>query len=220
MEWISIVLSIFIILLLLWIYYFQYRKIHPEKVFLDEILPSLKTGDLILFKAMNNFNAIAIGSYFTHIGVVYVIDDIPYLFEANGVEFMALKPHHSRSGIFLTPVRERIQKYKGFVYLKRLQYPINSCGFDEFVTYCLDNFYYDQKIIRGNLSRWLSQSGCCSNTDCGQLAFLSLIKLGLLDESEYDNSRLHYLKYVCGLVDVKDNSYRPLLEIIDQPFAV
>lgn len=209
-------LGFIIIIILAWVYYFQYYKVDLDKHFLDDILPTLNTGDLIVFKAYNNFNSIVLGAYYGHLGVVYVKEGIPYIFEANGVEHMPLKEHHSKSGIFLTKVKDRIQKYKGRVFLKRLSESVpceNIQPFDEFIKYCLDNFQYDTRLFRNAFKKALGDS-CNDQTNCGELAFLSLIKLGILPIEEYDHWRVHYLNYITSL----EKNYEPMIEIIDHPF--
>lgn len=216
---------ILIILVILWIYFMQFHKIQTEKsIFIDDLIKNnlLKTGDLILFKAYNNFNSIFHGSYFGHIGIIYIKDGVPMLFEANGVEYMNLKNHHSKKGVFLSPVLERVNKYKGRCFLKQLDKPLSNtvtAEFEKFINYCLENVEYDYNVISGGISRWLGISKCGKNTDCGQLVFLSLIKLRLINIEEYDVPRLHHLKYVCDLERLENNSYNSLIEIIDHPFA-
>ena len=223
-KWITGILIVFVIL---WIYYLQYYKITTnEKIFTDDLISSgfLKTGDLILFKAYNNFNSIFHGSYFGHIGMVFINKDgIPMLFEANGIERVPLLDHHSRHGIFLTPLADRIKKYKGRCFWKPLNHSIDKeiiDGFCEFIDYCLDSFIYDYAVVSGGIDRGLGLKKCGKGTDCGQIIFLSLIKLGLIPIEEYDVCRFHHLKYVCNIAELMDDyKYLELIEIIEHPFA-
>ena len=203
----------------------QFHKISTEhRIFADDLNSSvLKTGDLILFKAYNNFNSIFTGSYFGHVGVVYILDDIPMLFEANGIEQTPLRAYHSKRGIFLTPLIDRIKKYKGRCFLKPLNKNISPkiiAGFTEFIQYSLTHFEYNYNLVTGCIKRMLGISKCGLGTDCGQITFLSLIKLGLLDQSEYDTPRLHHLLYTCNITNLQNGyKYLPLIEVIDHPFA-
>lgn len=223
-EWI---IGIVILLIVIWIYCMQFHKITTDyQIFADDLrsIQSLKTGDLILFKACNNFNSIFHGSYFGHVGVVYIAPDgVPMLFEANGLERVHLLEHHSKAGIFLTPLIDRIKKYKGRCFWKPLNNdasPDAVVDFEKFMHYCLENMEYDYAVISGGIKRWLGLSKCNKCTDCGQLTFLSLIKLGVLPVEEYDAPRLHYLKYVCELENLSDSyKFMPLIEVIDHPFA-
>ncbi len=226
MSKISIFACISIVFIIIWIYYLQFHRISTEyRIFADDLLDHtfLKTGDLILFKAYNNFNSIFHGSYFGHVGVVYMLNDTPMLFEANGIERIPLKDHHSKRGVFLTPLIERIKKYKGRCFWKPLNDSINPTvikDFAEFINYALSHLEYDYSVVTGGVKRWLGISKCGKGTDCGQIAFLSLIKLGLLPYDEYDKPRLHHLKYVCNVEQLQfDYKYLPLVEVIDHPFA-
>jgi len=219
-----LLISIIIVLIVIWIYCMQFHKIQTEhKIFADEIGPLLKTGDLILFKAYNNFNSIFHGSYFGHIGVVVIENGVPMLFEANGIERVPLMDHHSRRGIFLTPLADRIKKYKGRCFWKPLNLDLPQDVINEFrvfVQECLESFEYDYSVIMGGIRRGLGISRCNSKTDCGQIVFLSLIKLGLIPIKEFDTPRLHHLRYVCSIKELTDPyKYLDLIEVIDHPFA-
>jgi hypothetical protein len=223
------IFGLLIIILIVWVYCLQFKEIDTdEKIFTDVLMKHefLKTGDLILFKAYNNFNSIFHGSYFGHIGVVYIRpeDGLPMLFEANGIERVPLLPHHSKKGIFLTPLAERIKKYKGKCYWKPLSAYLDSditIDFAKFINYCLEEFEYDYSVIKGGIERGVGVRRCDKKTDCGQITFLSLIKLGLLPIEEYDNNCFHHLKYVCGVVNLlNDYKYLDLIQIIEHPFAV
>lgn len=220
--------GILICAIFVWIYFMQYHKIKTHiQVFTDDFiqLPMLKTGDLILFKAYNNFNSIIHGSYFGHVGIIYVDEEtkIPYLFEANGVEKMPLLPHHNKNGIFLTPVADRIKKYKGRCFYKPLNKKISPDvidAFSTFIKYSLENMSYDYEIFKGGLRRKFLGYKCNKKTDCGQLVFLSLVKLQLLPLSYYEISCANYLKYVCELTSLdNDYKYMDLIEVIEHPFA-
>jgi hypothetical protein len=223
----GITIAIIVILLILWVYYVQFRQISTDgQIFLTEIEECnlFRTGDLILFKAFNNINSLVHGSYFGHVGIIYAPNDgPPLLFEANGVEKMPLLPHHSRSGIFLTPVYDRIKKYKGRCYWKPLnkQLPRATIAeFTQFIRYCLSNFSYDHNVIANGFKLALGLKKCDKKTDCGQIVFLSLIKLGLIDIEEYEKNKLHYLKYVTNINELTAGyKYSGMMQIIDHPFA-
>jgi hypothetical protein len=198
----------------------QYYQIKCDKAFIDDILSHFRTGDMIVFKAYNNFNSVFHGGYFGHMGIVYVKDSIPYLFEANGIEHMPLKPHHNSNGIFCTPLADRLKKYKGRCFWKRLNKEVSAEGFSEFIDYCIDTMYYDTSVIMSGVSKGLGISRCSYGTNCGEIVFLSLIKLGLLKEDRYDVPTFHYLRWLSNIEEL-DNGYRylPMIEIIDHPFA-
>jgi len=220
-------LILIILLIIIWIYVMQFHRISTDyQIFADDLYshPHLKTGDIILFKAYNNYYSIMHGSYFGHIGIVYVDPktQTPMLFEANGIEHTPLKEHHSTRGVFLTPLIDRIKKYKGRCFWKPLKDKLSDvviADFKNFIDYSLEHLEYDYAVISGGLKRMLGLSRCTKGTDCGQIVFLSLIKLGLLDLEEYDEPRLHHLKYVCNVKKLNNNKYLDLVEVIDHPFA-
>ena len=217
------IFGFFTIIIILWIYSMQFSKINCDKTFLDNIINVVRTGDLILFKGYNNYNSIFHGSYFGHIGIVYVKDSVPMLFEANGIEYTPLYDHHSKSGIYLTPLKERISKYKGKCYLKSLNTDISSekiKTFENFVEYALENMYYNYSVLLSGIRKGLGLEKCNYGTNCGELVFLSLITLGLLPIEYYDTSVFHHLKWLCGIYELSNQYYyHDLLEIIDHPFA-
>lgn len=219
--WIAFV----VIILVIYIWQIQYDYVVCDKMFVNDFIEySLpKTGDLILFKAYNNFNSIKLASYYTHIGIVYIDENnTPLLFEANGIEGMNLKSHHNINGIFLSPLKERISKYKGKCYWRRLNKNIDPQhveAFRDFMRYALDTFAYDKKIAQAWL-RKICGERCTHETNCAELVFLSWIKLGLLDIEHYDSNITHYLRHVTNKI-MLDNGYKysDVIEIIDMPFA-
>lgn len=197
----------------------QFSRMPAPRVFLDDV--EFRTGDLILFKAYNNFNSLVLCNYFGHCGVVHVVDGRPMIFEANGIENMPLRAHHPKTGIFYTDLASRIKKYKGRVYLKRLTRVVSpeiEAGLAEFIKYARKCFHYDTAVFP-NALRKLMGEGCGGNTNCGQIAFLALIKCGVIPLAEYDRPRLHHLKYICSEYRFETgHTYEPIVEIVDQPF--
>lgn len=225
----GIIYGIVVCCLIIYIYMIQFHQGTYPTIFNDELMKSkiVKTGDIICFKAYDNFNSIAFGSYFGHVGVVYVdpndADQVPYLFEANGVEGMSLKSYHSITGIFLTPLQERISKYKGRCFYKPLNKALDIDivkEFKEFIDYCLETMSYDKAVFCSSFRKWVGLDKCGLKTNCGELTFLSLIKLGLIPYEWYDHCTLQYLKWMCNIKKLNSNyEYGNLILIIDYPFA-
>ena len=73
-------LIVVIIILFAWHWTFTYNHPDLETEKLAELIlnKKFKTGDLILFKATNNWHASGIASYYTHVGVVWVYPDDPH----------------------------------------------------------------------------------------------------------------------------------------------
>ena len=223
----GLVFGLLIVLVIIYVYWIQYSKGDYKKVFLDDLLKSkvLKTGDIILFKAYNNYNSIILGSYFGHVGVCYVdpLDPqkTPYLFESNGIEHMPLKEHHSKNGVFFTPLENRIQKYKGRVFVKTLVTKLDDCivnDFYKFIQYCLMHMWYNTNVLLSAFKKGLGLEYCGHGTNCGELTFISLIKLSLLPISYYNKNMFHHLNFVTSIKKLNNNEYNDIVEIIDHPF--
>jgi hypothetical protein len=217
--------GILIFIIILYIYYIQVRKLICAKSEINYMLRNnqFKTGDIILFKATNNYNAIAMGCYFTHIGVVYVDNGVPFIFEACAVKNVNLLNHHSKDGIYLTPLKERIEKYKGVCYLKPLNKQVDAESIDQlssFINYALKNMYYDYNVFGSALKKGVGLERCQNGTNCGQITFLSLISMGLLPHYLYDTNIFHHLAYSCYIVNLdKGYKYNDIIEITDHPFG-
>jgi hypothetical protein len=215
---------IIIIIILVFIIYRVYVKVfkdYPAKnIDLDDI--HLKTGDIILFKGYNSLYSAYHGSYFGHVGIICIRNGIPMILEANGVEYMHLQPHHNKKGIFFTPARDRIKKYKGACYVKRLSKPLSKVVelyFYNFIQYCLKKFKYNMSVVSDAIKKKLGIEKLSNKTNCGQLVYLSLIKLGLLPIEAYDEKILYYLDYITDLKYLIDNKYEKPIKIVHHPFA-
>jgi hypothetical protein len=224
----NLFLTITIVLLIIYIYYIQFYRIVKPKIFNDELIKSklLKTGDMCCFKAYDNFNSPFIFSYFGHCGIVYIDPQdetqTPMLFEANGIEKVPLKPHHNTRGVFLTPLEDRVKKYKGRVFWKPLNKELPDDvinDFKHFTEYALDNMYYNYNVVSSGAKKGLGLEKCHLGTNCGEIIFLSLIKLQLLPLDAYEKNMFHHLRFVCNLQELS-NGYRYLdmIEIIEHPF--
>jgi len=222
--------SLTIVMILIYIYFIQYYKISCPQYFIDDLLNQryFKTGDLICFKAYNHFNAVFTGCYFTHIGIVFIDpndpNQTPMLFEASTPVNSNLRPYHNQYGIYCTPLKERLIKYKGRCFLKSLNKNLSINRINElkhFITYAIQNMQYDQHLFKSAFLKWIGYQNCNYNTNCGELVFLALLKLGLFDLSTFNNIKFpHHLHWLCYLKKInKTYQYNDLIEIIDHPFA-
>ena len=217
---------LFIVFVIVYIYLVQFYKINTEyKIFIEDAIENkiFKTGDIILFKASNNFNSIKTATYFGHTGVVVCYDDEVMLFEANGIERVPLKDRHNKNGMFLTPLHERISKYKGRCFLKTLNKPLDNNTinlYKEFISWAIKNMYYEYNVIRSVFKKLLGMERCHNGTNCAEIVFISLIRLGLIPASEFDNNIMNHLQYVADIQKLENGyEYSDLIELIDHPFA-
>jgi len=216
-----IYLIIFIFIWIWWIY-----LAHPscKSIVLDKLKPRFKTGDIILFHALDNINPVIIGSYFGHVAIIYVDPDDPngepYIFESSNPTWMCMGPQQNPNGIFLSKLTDRLRRYKGLIYYKELSHEINPdiCrGFKNFIKYAHENMAYECNV----LNAWHSGliSFCTKKTNCGETVFLSLIKLGLIPESEYYNITFHYLLKMVYIKKLLNGYYyKDIIRITDYPF--
>ncbi len=200
----------------------KFEQAHYEHLRDDK---KFKTGDMILFHALDNINPIMMGSYYGHVGIVYVDPDdpeqIPYLFEAAGVRNIAILDRHNDKGIFLTPLDKRLRKYRGYIFYKELSGTLDKHivrDFKKFIEYAHNNMFYEYDVIDSGLKKGFGQR-LGNNTNCAEITYLSLIKLGMLSLDRYENSIFHYLRWVCGLKKL-DNAmvYHDPVYVVDHPF--
>ena len=73
---------------------------------------------------------------------------------------------------------------------------------------------YDYNYINNITKKMLFNSVCNNKTNCGELVFLSLIKMGLIDYNLYNKKIYHYLKWSCNITKLKEYKFNPIIEII------
>lgn len=200
---------------------------HPDcsEIWIHEVLAKCKTGDLILFKALDNFNSSVIFSYFTHVGVIYRNEFTRQIqiFEAQSPSYLELQDHESKRGIYLSDLHTRLTRYRGRMYYKPLNTMINSKyekEFQNFINYALTNMYYENAIFWNSIKKKFFFERLHEGTNCGELTLLSLIKLGIIDPEKYHWKSLHHLYWVTHL-DNCDNGYiyQPICKIKISPFS-
>lgn len=223
----KIVSGVIILSIIIYIYYIQFAIPVYPKIQLEELIKHVKTGDMILFKASNNFNSVKIGCRYTHIAMVYIPNGEntkPLLFEANRTDGMNLLEHQNHKGIFVSPMLERLQKYKGYLYYRPINKKLTNIMVSEmeiFIKYCINNMYYDTNLLQSALRNKFGKKRCDHGTNCGEILFLTLIKMGLIPISQYDMPKLHYLFNLShnNLLLNNEYSYSTKYMIVDHPFA-
>jgi len=182
-----------------------------------------KTGDIILFHAYNNINPVFIASYWGHIGIVYKNpdnDSRPLLFEAAKTSSMKNCEEKNRCGIIVSDLQTRIEKYPGKIACKFLNKPVSNqinSSFIEFMKYAKTNMHYNSKVFTNGLKKKLGAQFNYS-TNCGEIVFLSLIKLGLLPHDMFYKKLAHHLLYITKLTQLNNNYYHKPIELTFNPF--
>lgn len=204
--------------------YFIIKPKYIKKIAYEDI--NFKTGDMILMHTYKNNNFLLIGSYWSHVGIVYIDHTRilnkgkPVIFEACRTSKMKVYKPRNRNGIFVTDLYTRLSKYSGKVVVKKLDKPIKKNIQDNFISfmcYSSRNMIYNDNIFSSGIQKKLGVK-LNNNTNCGELCFLSLIKLGLIDVSMYEKKILHHLLFVVNINKLNDNFYHKPLEIVFNPF--
>lgn len=213
------------IILLIWDYYFMHGFTKYEKTNVHKLIEEkkLKTGDIILFKAHDNHNAPFIMSFFGHIGIVWVDPHSkvynPLIFEAANVQGL-LEENSKPTGIYLVPLYDRISKYNGATYYKELAIPIPAninANFGHFINYCRNTMTYNVKIFNNGLKKFLGEH-IHHKINCGEIVYLSMIKLGLLPPEEFNSKIWHHLRWTCNVTSVYKNYYKKPLRLVYSSF--
>ena len=213
---------VLLILCIFWVWYMLLNHPNLPNIKLEDA--QFKTGDMILFHAYDNINPIFIGSYWGHVGIVYVDPDIPnsnpVIFEAAKTSQMKNCPDYNKHGIMITDLKTRIEKFPGLIACKSLNLPLNPDlirGFKELMIYAKNNMYYNESIFYNAICK--KTGGYINNgTNCGEIVFISLIKLALLPENILDECILHHLRYVSNIEQLQNNFYNKPIEITISPF--
>jgi hypothetical protein len=216
----------FVVVFIAWVYWILLRAPKLDEMSYDALYRQgrLKTGTLVLFHALDNINPVFIGSYWGHIGVVWVDPKdprrTPWIFEAAPARNMPLEAHHNPHGIFLSRLEDRAKRYSGFIAIKELEgevTAVNEAAFASFIQFAVRNFIYNYDYVTNALRRFMGQKiNKCVN--CGELAFLSAIRLGILPHSEYSVPRLHHLLHMAHLKDTQLGRYMDPVYMVHAPF--
>ena len=200
MIWATIVVIILIILII--IVYQRFHIVTDPSIDYQDMLSKLKTGDVIMMKE-NSFLSTVYMSYYTHAGLVVVLNGRPYIFEAwlNGYNGAPVykdnrnkdnrnKDTKDKREIFLFPLEERLVQFNGTSYYMELQQQPTSEGYEKlykFVQGALDEFRYNANILR-----FVGLSKFDGGVVCSELVLLGLIELGVATrESIYFHNLLN-----------------------------
>lgn len=203
MIWIVIVIII-ILIKLIWCWNFLANHPTFEKQQYADIEPYCKTGDLILFHGLDNNNAVYIGCYYTHIGIIYRETPYsrPYLFEAWNPHHDILYPNEVAHGMAFTDLEHRLLSYRGYVFYKPLEYEISQQtneDFYKFIYWAMCHMKYNPRVISNGIKKLIFNDKLRTGTNCGEIVYLSLIKLGLLGLPRLYENRKHHLRWLSNL---------------------
>lgn len=219
---------IIIIILMTWVWYIYFN--HPKyDVFeYSQLKHKYKTGDMILFHGLDNCNPIFIGTYYGHVGIIYIDPEdetnTPYIFEAFCPSTMPIFPQECKKGISISLLENRMKSYRGYCFYKELERPIQDVNllfeFREFIAFSIENMYYDEQIVLNSISKILFNESLGYGTNCGELVYLSLIKLNLLPQEYFDYNNKHHLLYLTRLNKMHNNRYNTPVYVLANYFEL
>jgi hypothetical protein len=201
-----------IIFIILIIWYWNFIHNHPKfpKIKYSDLNP--KTGDLVLFHGLDNMNAAFIGCYYTHIGIVYreSATSRPYIFEAWNQKHEILYPKEVSNGMAFVDLENRLNSYRGYVFYKPLAKPVSKQAnlyLRDFINWAMNNMKYNPDVFRNGINKMLFNDPLRIGTNCGEIVYLSLIKLGLLNISKFKKNRRYHLRDMCYLINTDANNW-------------
>lgn len=221
---ITIIVIIFILLLWCWNFLWNHPNYKIKKW--QEIESKCKTGDLILFHPLDNYNPIFIGCYYGHIGIIYreSPNSPPYLFEAWNPLGEKFYPYDFNHGMAFTDLYHRLISYRGYIFYKELKYnilPEVNKDFYDFIYWAMGNMKYNPHVIQNGFKKLVFNDPLRINTNCSELVYLSLIKLGLLNKNKFIENRKYHLKWLSNLKDMDNgNKYLDPVYIWQEYFLI
>ena len=216
-------IGVIIIIVIIYIYLIKLRHPVYKVITYNAIKDRVKSGDMILFSSLDNVNQLFMGSYYTHVGIVYreSPESKPMLIESFNPYRMPFFPKSASKGIISCDLEHRMNTYRGYILYKELQKPLSqkaNVDFNEFIEYAIKNMQYDKNVITGEIGKIVFNTPFTHETNCGQFTALILMKLGLISLTHFRNRQRHHLRYVCSLDKLKNNSYKAPMYVYSEYF--
>ena len=191
-----------IIILFLWVYFFIFNHPKCPVVRLPYENFKFKIGDIILFHALDNCLPLVIGTYYTHVGIAL----------SDKLMFEAVNPKSNKldnDGIVICDIEKRLSTYRGYIYVKPIEYCVKMTQHMlNLIHFSTENCYYNTNIFGNFLEKALFGEPIHRGLNCGELAFLSLVALGIVDKKKIGRV-VHHLNWVANL----EKGYLPLVQI-------
>jgi hypothetical protein len=223
--YIKVPFSIIILLIIVISYVYYIKLAHPDfkKVVWDDIKDKVKSGDILMFSALDSLNQIYMCSYYSHIGIIYKKDkeSKPMFVEAFNPYRMEFYPKEFKSGIAICDLEHRLNTYRGYIFYKELEEHISekaNLDFWDFIEYAKDNMEYDENVVETEIAKIIFNTSFSKLTNCGQFVELALIKMGLLSYENFINTRKHHLRYTCDVKELRNNRYKTPVYVFTEYF--
>ena len=208
-------INIVVICIIIFILYFY--AFHPLLLMEDnsEVLKRAKTGDIVMFHSLDNFNSVFEASYFNHVAIVIVENGKKLILEA----FMPSSLHNwtkpiygnPEKGVVISDLENRLNSYRGYVFYKELIKPLSEEVQREFLDYAkwsVNYFEYEKRVVTNQLRKLLFNESLNRFTNCGEFVYLALVKLGLLNKRMLNENRKYHLKFVNSITHLNNNGYK------------
>jgi len=108
-----------------------YQQMPFNKIYLSDILPSIKTGDIILYRSsLSTFMSSALipTLVYKHIGIVLKIDNVLYITESSDGSYIYNKTpkrfYFHKPGADIVPLDVKLKHFCGMVFLTQLNKPL------------------------------------------------------------------------------------------------
>lgn len=161
-----------------------------------------KTGDLVLFKSLQSHHTIFSNSYFSHIGIIIMMGNIPNVLELNKTH--ELKGATYEGGAKLYQLKDRIKFYtEGAICIKSINRPLDSkrlALLPEIINWAKNVQYTssDSQILKEYCIDHIWDSATKPPFDCSKFIANVLNKLHLFNKEDL---KLYNVKHchVCGI---------------------
>ncbi len=205
-----ILIGVMIVLTIIVIWYVYWEVNEPPHGYHVKMTEhKWRDADIVFFKSCNNDLAHRIASHVTHVGIVILVDGIPYILEAD-------KPTDDNPrGIYFTRLKERILTYKGSIYVRCIIEKITTEQRDalcKFALFASDNLVYTlptwKSMIKKVLHNYLT-----TETNCAELVYLAMFAIGIIDPKVADQYILRYLNFLLEFTPIT-NGYSHLCKVL------
>jgi hypothetical protein len=205
----ALIIIIIIVALWCWNFLWNHPKFKIRKW--QDIESRCKSGDIILFHGLDNYAPLFIGCYYGHIGIVYREnqESPPYIFEAWNPTNEKFYPSEFNHGMAFSELRHRALSYRGYIFYKELQHRIphyTNVQFYQFIYWAMGALKYNPSVVRNGIRKFIFNDDLRIGTNCGELVYMSLINIGLLNFTKLKENRKHHLKWLCGLEHTDDGN--------------
>jgi hypothetical protein len=148
----------------------------------------------------------------------------PYIFEAWNSSQEVMYPDEIKHGIAFTDLENRMSSYRGYIFYKQLSHQVSpgaNMDFYGFIYWAMHNMKYNEHVILNGISKYIFNDSLRVGTNCGEIVYLSLIKLGILSPQRFHENRKHHLRDMCNITQTDSgNNYLPILYVWQNYFTI